>query len=180
MVGPSADHPHLRVRLRPVEQRDAEALIAIHLTPEVSAWWGSMDEGFPFGDDPTATRFTIEVDGAPAGVIQFGEEDEPDYRHAWIDIFLDPRLHGRGLGAEAIEVLVDWLVRERGHHRITIDPAAANAAAIRAYEKAGFRPVGIMRGYERDQDGRGWHDGLLMELLAGEEAAAPDAGRPAN
>ena len=61
------------------------------------------------------------------------------------------------------------LIDERGHHRITIDPAATNAAAIRAYEKVGFRRVGVMRSYERDADGRDWHDGLLMELLAGEE-----------
>jgi aminoglycoside 6'-N-acetyltransferase len=37
------------------------------------------------------------------------------------------------------------------------------------YEKAGFRPVGVMRRYERDALGGDWHDGLLMELLAGEE-----------
>jgi hypothetical protein len=43
-----------------------------------------------------------------------------------------------------------------------------NAAAIRAYEKVGFRAVGVMRQYERDVDGGGWHDGLLMELLAEE------------
>jgi aminoglycoside 6'-N-acetyltransferase len=60
------------------------------------------------------------------------------------------------------------LVEERGHHRITIDPAVDNVAAIRAYEKVGFKPVGVMRRYERDVDGDGWHDGLLMELLAGE------------
>ena len=67
-------------------------------------------------------------------------------------------------------------------------PAAANAAAIRAYEKVGFKPVGIMRSYERDQDGHGWHDGLLMELLAedvtgdgpGDLPPPPDAGRPAK
>ena len=44
--------------------------------------------------------------------------------------------------------------------------AASNAAAIRAYEKVGFRRVGVMRSYERDAGGGGWHDGLLMELLA--------------
>jgi hypothetical protein len=27
-----------------------------------------------------------------------------------------------------------------------------------------------MREYERDADGIGWHDGLLMELLASDEA----------
>jgi aminoglycoside 6'-N-acetyltransferase len=66
---------------------------------------------------------------------------------------------------------VRHLIDERGHHRITIDPAAANTAAIRAYEKVGFRRVGVMRSYERDAGGDGWHDGLLMELLAGEEIA---------
>jgi aminoglycoside 6'-N-acetyltransferase len=53
---------------------------------------------------------------------------------------------------------------QRGHHRITIDPAAANERAIRCYQKLGFRPVGIMRQYERGNDGR-FHDGLLMDLL---------------
>jgi aminoglycoside 6'-N-acetyltransferase len=61
--------------------------------------------------------------------------------------------------------VADYLLRERGHHRITIDPAAENAAAVRCYTKAGFRPVGIMRLAERDADGRGWHDALMMELV---------------
>ena len=132
-------------------------------------WWDVPDEGFPFTDDPETTRMTIEVDGAVAGLIQFWEELEPKYRHAGIDLFLDPAVHGRGLGTEAVRRVVRHLLDERGHHRITIDPAAANAAAIRTYEKAGFTPVGVMRRYERDVGGEGWHDGLLMELLAGEE-----------
>jgi aminoglycoside 6'-N-acetyltransferase len=65
--------------------------------------------------------------------------------------------------------IVRHLIDDRGHHRITIDPATENAAAIRAYEKAGFQPVGVMRRSERDTGGGGWHDSLLMELLAGEE-----------
>ena len=99
-------------------------------------------------------------------MIQFGQELEPKYRHASIDLFLDPAFHGRGLGTEAIRRVVRHLFDDLGHHRITIDPAAANAAAIRTYEKVGFRRVGVMRRYERDADGEGWHDGLLMELLA--------------
>jgi aminoglycoside 6'-N-acetyltransferase len=47
---------------------------------------------------------------------------------------------------------------------VTIDPAAANTRAIAAYAKVGFRPVGVMRKYERGPDGT-WHDGLLMDLL---------------
>jgi aminoglycoside 6'-N-acetyltransferase len=147
---------------------DVPELLRIHRTPEVVRWWDEPDPGFPH-DEPEATRLTIEVDGAVAGMIQYAEEAEPKYRHASIDVFLDPALHGRGIGTEAVRQVVRHLIDERGHHRLTIDPAAENVAAVRAYEKVGFRRVGIMRQAERDADGRGWHDALLMELLAGEE-----------
>jgi aminoglycoside 6'-N-acetyltransferase len=102
-----------------------------------------------------------------AGGIQYDEEDDPMYRHASIDIYLAARFQGRGAGTEAVGLLVSYLFGERGHHRITIDPAAGNEPAIRCYAKVGFRPVGIMRQYERGSDGT-FHDGLLMDLLRGE------------
>ena len=130
---------------------------------------GRAEDDFPLADEPEATRLVIEVDGAVAGMVQYGEELEPKYRHASIDIFVDPAFHGRGIGTEAVRRVVRLLIEERGHHRITIDPAVDNAAAIRAYEKVGFKRVGILRASERDVGGEGFHDGLLMDLLAGEE-----------
>ena len=152
--------------LRPLAEADAGELLRILLTPEVAHWWDAPDPGFPLTDEPEATRLTIVVDGRVAGLIQYSEELDPKYRHAHVDVFLDPELHGRGLGSEAVRRVVAQLLDERGHHRITIDPAAANHAAIKAYTKVGFRPVGTLRQYERDTGGDGWHDGLLMELLA--------------
>lgn len=93
-----------------------------------------------------------------------------DYRHAGMDIFLAPDRHGQGLGTDALRTLARHLIDDRGHHRLTIDPAVANKAAIRAYEKLGFRPVGVMRQVERSPDGE-WRDGLLMDLLADELTA---------
>lgn len=151
--------------VRPLEPGDVAELRRIRKAPEVMRWWDELEDDFPLGDEPEATRFTIEVDGAAAGMVQFGEEGEPKYRHAWIDLFVDPALHGRGLGTEAVERIVRLLIEERGHHRITIDPATENVTAVRAYEKAGFKPVGVMRQSERDADGSGWHDSLLMELV---------------
>jgi len=106
------------------------------------------------------------------GMVQYGEEDEPDYRHASIDVFLDRSVHGCGVGRDAVATLARYLVYNRGHHRLVIDPAADNEPAIRCYAAVGFRPVGILRRYERDADGPGWHNGLLMDLLA-EELGQP-------
>jgi aminoglycoside 6'-N-acetyltransferase len=154
--------------VRPLAAGDEAELLRIRATPEVMRWWDVPEEGFPW-DDSESTLLTIELDGRVAGLIQVSEELEPKYRHAAIDVFLDPALRGRGVGTEAVRRVVCHLIDDRGHHRITIDPAAENVAAIRSYEKVGFRAVGVMRRYERDVGGDGWHDGLLMELLAGEE-----------
>jgi aminoglycoside 6'-N-acetyltransferase len=163
----ASDHTDVnKLALRPIAEGDEAELRRIHASPEVARWWDAPDEGFPWTDAPDTTRLTIEVDGAVAGMIQFSEEPDPKYRHAEIDLFVEPTLQGRGIGTEAVRRVARHLIRDRAHHRITIDPAAANAAAIRTYEKVGFRRVGVMRQYERDVGGRGWHDGLLMELLA--------------
>ncbi len=154
-------HTH-EITLRALVPDDADELLRIHQAPEVVAWWGEPEEAFPW-EEPDSTRLTIEVDGAIAGLIQYQEETEPRYRHASIDLFLDPSFHGRGIGTEVVRRVAEHLIEERGHHRLTIDPATANLAAIRAYSKAGFTPVGVMRGHEL-HEGR-WRDGLLMELV---------------
>jgi RimJ/RimL family protein N-acetyltransferase len=166
------------VTLRPLEPGDGDALRAIHATPGVAEWWGDPEDGFPFGDDPDATRFSILVDGRVAGLVQYTEEPEADYRHASIDIFLDPPLHGRGHGTDALATLVRHLLEERGHHRITIDPAVDNAAAIRSYEKAGFRPVGVLQAAWCDGSGA-WRDVLLMELVSLRERDGSASASPA-
>jgi aminoglycoside 6'-N-acetyltransferase len=159
--------PRHTLVLRPLQRGDEAELRRIHETAEVARWWDRPEDDFPW-DEPESTRFTIVVDGAIAGLIQFWEEREPRYLHAGIDVFLDPALHGRGLGSEAVARIARHLFDERGHHVVIIDPAAHNRAAIRAYEKVGFRAVGLMRHHEREIDGDGWHDCLMMDLLAHE------------
>jgi aminoglycoside 6'-N-acetyltransferase len=114
----------------------------------------------------------IEVDGRPVGMIQAFEETEPMYRHAGIDIALGAAWQGKGIGPDAILTLAGYLIDERGHHRLTIDPAVANVNAIKAYERVGFKKVGVMRKYERGMDGT-WHDGMLMDMLAEELPPEP-------
>jgi aminoglycoside 6'-N-acetyltransferase len=150
---------------------DQAAFAAILADPTVHPWWQAADpdaDARELADrDDDVAVWAIEEDGAIVGIIQAHEETDPRYRHGGIDIVVAAGGQDRGLGSDAVRAVARWLIGTRGHHRLTIDPAAANERAIRAYAAVGFRPVGIMRRYEGDLDGT-WHDGLLMDLLAGE------------
>ena len=159
-----------RVTLRPLEEGDKPRLVEILEEPEVARWFGTAsaeESADEFVSDPEVTGFAIEAEDVLIGAIGFYEETEPDYRHAGMDLFLATESQNQGLGTEALRLVARHLFEERGHHRLIIDPAAANARAIKAYERIGFKPVGVMRGYERGPDGT-FHDGLLMDLLRDE------------
>jgi aminoglycoside 6'-N-acetyltransferase len=154
-----------RVTLRPLEDADLEPLAAIIREPGVARWWGESDEPERLRDNlrMDGDAFVIEADGELAGWLGFVEETEPEYRSVGIDISLSERFQGKGLGPDALRTLIRWFADERGHHRFTIDPNAANERAIKAYATVGFKPIGITRRSEL-VDGE-WTDGLLMDLV---------------
>ena len=145
-----------RLRLRPVEERDLPSILRWLVEPEVLHWW---DDALPdlvaarheyLDPDPHVPlwRYIIEENGRGIGFAQwyhayFGEEYE---RSAGIDIFIgEPDARDRGLGTEAVRMLLELLFEVRGVHRVTIDPETGNERAIRAYQKAGFRLDGVLR-----------------------------------
>lgn len=158
-----------QVRLRPAVLADAARFREILSHPGVARWWGDPSEQVREALEPpeNTSSFAIEVEGTVVGIIQCWEELDPQYRHAGIDIALHPDRHGQGIGTDAVRTLARHLFHDRGHHRLVIDPAADNLVAIRVYRRVGFRPVGIMRQYERGPDGS-WHHGLLMDMLSDE------------
>jgi aminoglycoside 6'-N-acetyltransferase len=91
-----------QVELRPVMRDDVNELARIRATPEVYQRWGG-------GPDVAATitqaladvdvhSLTVVHEGRVVGMIQWSEEADPDYRHANIDIFVEPALQAWGLG----------------------------------------------------------------------------------
>ena len=153
--------------------------------PHVRQWWGDSEEELALiqsiaeGDDGTE-GFVVRVDGEPVGYVQswrparfkgtrWADEapwmgDEPADT-VGVDIFIGPadRIE-RGIGTRIIRAFALTLF-EKGTPRLIIDPDAANTRAVRAYEKAGFRPYSEWI----DEDGTRT---LLMELKAAEGAGA--------
>ena len=161
-----------RVVLRPLAEEHLSALVELGREQEVARWWAGIDEAYLRAELAAGLSFAVVAPGAfgqreVAGLIQYYEEEDEEFRHAGMDLFLGSAFQGRGLGSDAVRTLARYLVRERGHHRLIIDPAADNDRAIRCYEKVGFRRVGIMREYWRDPAGV-QRDGLLLDLLASE------------
>jgi aminoglycoside 6'-N-acetyltransferase len=155
------------VLLRPATEADVAPLAVIRSAPEVTRWWGPEDDYPAAVAEDLDRTWVVEVDGHIVGAVQTYEEEDPMYRHAGMDIYLEPSVHGKGIGTDAVRTMAKHLVRTVGHHRLVIDPAASNVGAIRAYENVGFRKVGTLRKYERGPDGT-FHDGVLLDLLAEE------------
>jgi len=132
-----------QVTLRTVTADHVPRLRDILATPEVRGRWGdeAASAQWPF-DDPSSVRFAVMTRDHPdgdaeaeaeqiVGMIQYGEEDEPAYRHASIDIFLDPSAHGQHIGRDAVRALARHLMEDRGRHRLVSGLAADNTAALR-------------------------------------------------
>jgi aminoglycoside 6'-N-acetyltransferase len=167
--------------LRRASDADLSAVASVLADPEVVRWWGPLDRAELGRDlrrrDPVT--FVIELESDAVGMLQYHEELDPMYRHAGIDIALASPWQDKGLGTDALKTVVRYLFQERGHHRLTIDPALANERTIASYRRVGFKPVGVMRRYERGSDGT-WHDNLLMDLLRDDFEAGPLTVAPAT
>jgi RimJ/RimL family protein N-acetyltransferase len=147
------------------------SLLSIWLNaPHMQEWWGDPEEELGFIRDmvegrDTTRPFLIAVDGTPVGYIQYwfiGHHQNETWiaDHPWLaelpseaigvdlSIGYADRL-SKGIGSAALSAFVRKLVGD-GHQTIIIDPDPANKRAVRAYEKAGFRPVPHLEGRTGD------------------------------
>jgi ribosomal-protein-alanine N-acetyltransferase len=111
--------------------------------------------------------FTCERPGAPSvhiGNIKFHYSNRR-HRRGDLGIVIGERDYwGKGLAAEAIGVIVRFLVEQLGVERIAAGCYEMNRGSIRAFEKAGFEVEGILRGDIVHQQGR--VNGVMMGYVA--------------
>jgi diamine N-acetyltransferase len=119
---------------------------------------------------PTAVHFTVYdcEDGAPVGTASLMEVNHMLGR-ARFGILLGER-RGRGLGTEATRLVLDWGFHVLCLHNVLLEVMAWNERAIRAYERAGFRRVGVRRGAVMAMGER--CDEVLMDAIAPEFGAS--------
>lgn len=153
-----------RMRLRPPTEADAAPLLSILSEPEVSKWWVGYDAPRIREEIlESGHALVMEIDGRCAGAIFLYPNEDPEYLHVVIHLFLGAEWYGHRYGAEALTIVITHLAT-LGHHRFTLDPNVYNAPAIRSYERLGFQRVGVLREYQLRPNGT-HEDGLLMDLV---------------
>ncbi len=124
--------------------------------PHVARWWGDPDTQYALIkgdlDHPAMDQFVVAIDDRPFAYLQCYDPTAwpnngfgPLPRAArGIDLFIgEPGVIERGHGTALIRGFISRL-RETGVPRVVTDPDAANARAVRAYEKAGFEKVRLV------------------------------------
>ncbi|KJC61893.1 aminoglycoside adenylyltransferase [Bradyrhizobium sp. LTSPM299] len=137
-------------RFRPMTAADLPQIRRWLALPHVREWWGDPAEQYALVsgdlDAPAIDQFIVATPGGDFGYIQcydvtawdsgFGGQPEGT---RGIDLFIgEPGMIAHGHGAALIRTFVDERLAQ-ATPRVITDPDPANARAVRAYEKAGFR-----------------------------------------
>jgi len=180
MTVSSASVPTLRgkrVTLRPMTHADAPHAVRWANDAQF-AWfqWGRRPGRFP--DDAAArswmdviadhrgVMFVIEYEGRAIGQVNY-RDVQPKGKSAEVGIGIgEPDLWGKGLGREALGLLVRHLVDDLGLHRITLSVLAYNDRAIASYKAVGFEVEGIEREGVMTDKGT-WADDVKMAYVVG-------------
>lgn len=181
-----------RLRLRPFDDADANALYAMHSSADVLRYWDAppwtdrdrapsfVDKSRRLADDGTGTRLAVDVldGGAFIGWCSLTRWNA-DYRSAALGYCFTDVAWGHGYATEAARSVLQWAYATLDLNRVQAETDTRNAASARVLEKLGFVREGTLRqdcivnGDVSDS----WVYGLISsDWRASSSGSAADAG----
>ncbi|WP_426245123.1 GNAT family N-acetyltransferase [Nocardioides sp. LHG3406-4] len=147
-----------RLRLRPFDDDDANALFALHSNDHVLRYWDAppWSERGRAGRFITACREMAEAGtGARLAVDRVSDgvfigwcsltRWNPDYRSAAMGYCLEEAAWGQGYATEAARAVLQWAFDTLDLNRVQAETDTRNAASARVLEKLGFVREGTLR-----------------------------------
>jgi aminoglycoside 6'-N-acetyltransferase len=150
------------ISFRPFSRDDFPLLLGWFGREHVRRWWYDTPETLEAmeakygpeldGHEPTVSHI-IELDGRPVGFIESYRAE--DYAEQWpvgappgavgVDLLIgEEELTGRGLGPEILRTYAAELLRDPAVSQVIAGVELENRASLRAFEKAGFAPTGVV------------------------------------
>ena len=135
---------------RPMSTSDLPTVKHWLATPHVREWWHDPAEQFELVssdlDHPDMAQFIVRGDEREFAYLQCynlsawntGLGQQPEGTRGLDQFIGEADMLGHGHGSAFVRAFADRLLAE-GVPRVVTDPDPANARAVRAYEKAGFR-----------------------------------------
>ena len=115
--------------------------------------------------------FVIEVDGRPAGMMEFERVNKRSRIAHLGGLAVHPDFRGRRLSDEAARLFQRHLLLDLGFHRLQLEIYGFNERAMRHAERAGFVREGVKRkAYRRHGE---WVDGVMYGLIREDLGLAP-------
>jgi GNAT superfamily N-acetyltransferase len=132
--------------------RLARVLAAVHRSGQYPVRWPDDPESWIAGPE-ALHAWIVESGGGVSGHLSLHEAD-PDGLAGWTEalgvgaeelvvirrFFVDPALHGRGLGSSLLERAAEWAAAHG--RRQALDVAKVNTASVNFYERRGWRRAG--------------------------------------
>ena len=169
------------VELAPFRESDAVTLVDWIPNDEFLAQWAGSNLSPPFDrvqfdafreraarESPPSRlyRVTRPDSDEMVGYGELASIDLPTRSARLSRLLMSPDHRGAGLGGAMVEALLVVAFDELALHRVALGVFDFNRAAIRCYQKAGFRVEGTRR--ECIQVGEVWWDSCIMAVLEGE------------
>jgi RimJ/RimL family protein N-acetyltransferase len=164
----------IHATIRRVRADDGEGFFALNGDPDIHEMFGGSRDTFRpmtreaaeamvkrLSEHPFA--WVIEHAFRVIGEARLDRVDMQDRRASFAIGILDPQCLGRGIGTEAMRLVLQFAFDQLKLHRISVRVLAYNERAIRSYQRCGF----VIEGRERGAawvNGE-WHDDIIMGLL---------------
>lgn len=149
----------------------------------LAEWLNDLEVVIPLGDEAwrsvTVTNTRAAAADCQHSFIIFANDGEVPIgrcllfsvnhvdRSANLGIFIgDKGYWNRGLGGEAVELLLEYAFNLLNLHSVMLGAFAFNTRALACYRRLGFREIGRRR-HARLISGT-YHDAIMMDLLADE------------
>jgi phosphinothricin acetyltransferase len=175
----------VRVTVRTVEARDAEAVAAIYnqgIEDRQATFQTKVHDAADFRDRIARERpfLVAEMDGAVvawASVLPYCDQ-APYYADVGeATMYVERSARRKGVGSRLLAALAEEAERS-GFYKLTGKIFTSNKPSIEMISRLGYREVGVHRRHGR-LDGA-WKDVLVVELLLGEAALASEVRESAD